>query len=90
MDEPIVIRSNSDSRVCVDVVIIDDNIAGEYYEVFLVRLTRTSTSIFVDRVVVVILDQGQCTLILTHTSAILILHFLMDVHVCHCMYCSFD
>ena len=58
VDEPIIIRGNSDNRTCIDVVIIEDSVAGEFYEVFLVRLTRISTSIFADRVVVVILDQG--------------------------------
>ena len=58
VDEPIIIRSSSNNRVCVGVIIIEDSVAGEFYEVFLVRLTRISTSIFADQVVVVILDEG--------------------------------
>ena len=61
MHEPIVFRVNSDNRICVDIVILNDTVSGEFHEVFLVQLTAVDTPLNVDQAVVVIRDQGNST-----------------------------
>ena len=56
--EPIVFRIDTDNRICVDITLFDNFARGEFYKVFLVRLTAIDAPLFAEQTIVVVLDQG--------------------------------